>query len=140
MTTDAVACARHPSRPLIAVHFCVLQLDARLALKLGAVKRFNQPLPSPPTSPTKSSIRSFQSSVFGALGQQAGAAQHALGSVQQGWPLPSRRLPCMLPSATLPPRLAGLCADPYSESEAPKKWVQPLNSKKHWAITSDGLR
>lgn len=31
-------------------------------------------------------------------------------------------------------------ADPYSESEAPKKWSQPSSGRKQWTITSDGLR
>ncbi len=31
-------------------------------------------------------------------------------------------------------------ADPFSESEAPKKWVQPSGGRKQWTITSDGLR
>ncbi|KAI7839426.1 hypothetical protein COHA_006827 [Chlorella ohadii] len=70
------------------------ELETRLAIKMGAVKRFNQPLASQPSSPSKSSARSFASSVF----------------------------------------------DPFSESEAPKKWVQPSGGRKQWTITSDGLR
>ena len=42
-------------------------IEEKLALKLGAVKRFNQPLASPPVLPSKSSIRSFGSSHYGAV-------------------------------------------------------------------------
>ena len=48
--------------------FGLPQLETRLAIKMGAVKRFNQPLASQPGSPSKSSARSFASSVFGAPG------------------------------------------------------------------------
>lgn len=53
-------CAASPTRACSAA-----KVDG-VAIKMGKAKRFVQPLGSPPVSPSKSSVRSYGSSAYGA--------------------------------------------------------------------------